>query len=130
MACFREIEGKRAHDPTESAVSSPGPIIIGAGPSGLAVAACLKAKGIPSLVIERSHCIASLWQLKSYDRLRLHLPKSFCELPLMHFPADFPTYPTKEQFVSQLESYAANFKILPVFGETVISAEYDIRGVS
>ncbi|KAI0491859.1 hypothetical protein KFK09_026120 [Dendrobium nobile] len=128
MTCCREMEGKRAHDPTGSTVWVSGPIIVGAGPSGLAVAACLKAKGIPSLVIERSHCIASLWQLKSYDRLRLHLPKSFCELPLMPFPAEFPTYPTKEQFVSHLQSYAANFKIQPVFGEAVVNAEYDIRG--
>ncbi|XP_020574968.1 indole-3-pyruvate monooxygenase YUCCA2-like [Phalaenopsis equestris] len=128
MACFREIEGKRTHDPSGSPIPVSGPIIIGAGPSGLAVAACLKAKGIPSLVIERSHCIASLWQLKSYDRLRLHLPKSFCELPLMRFPPHFPTYPTKEQFLSHLKSYAANFNIHPLFGQRVISAEYDSRG--
>lgn len=116
-----EVEAKLAHD----FISCPGPIIVGAGPSGLAIAACLKSKGIPSLVIERSHCIASLWQLKSYDRLRLHLPKSFCELPLMPFPAEFPTYPTKEQFVGYLEDYAASFDVRPVFGESVVRAEFD-----
>ncbi|GMI89486.1 YUCCA6 [Hibiscus trionum] len=56
------------------------PIIIGAGPSGLATAACLKQKGIPSLILERANCIASLWKLKTYDRLCLHLPKQFCDL--------------------------------------------------
>ncbi|KAH7847468.1 hypothetical protein Vadar_026416 [Vaccinium darrowii] len=42
-----------------------GPIIVGAGPSGLAVSACLKSNGIPSLILERSDCLASLWQQRT-----------------------------------------------------------------
>ncbi|RZR93759.1 hypothetical protein BHM03_00022332, partial [Ensete ventricosum] len=152
MDWWREAECKRVHDPffydhhrkessrngcdvlmkplviaakAEKCVWIPGPIVIGSGPSGLAVAACLKAKGIPSVVLERSNCIASLWQLKTYDRLHLHLPKQFCELPLMPFPSSFPTYPTKQQFVAYLEAYAREFDIRPRFDETVTSAEYD-----
>ncbi|XVF88529.1 hypothetical protein PTKIN_Ptkin19aG0057700 [Pterospermum kingtungense] len=105
----------------------PCPVIIGAGPSGLATAACLKQRGVPSLVLERANCIASLWKLKTYDRLRLHLPKQFCELPFMPFPEDFPTYPTKKQFVAYLESYRSHFGIDPVFNKTVVSAEFDHR---
>ncbi|KAL3535756.1 hypothetical protein ACH5RR_004217 [Cinchona calisaya] len=103
----------------------PGPVIIGAGPSGLATAACLKEKGIPSLILERADCIASLWKLKTYDRLRLHLPKNFCELPLLPFPKDFPTYPTKQQFISYLELYAKHFNLEPEYNNTVVSAEFD-----
>ncbi|GMI94810.1 YUCCA2 [Hibiscus trionum] len=103
------------------------PIVIGAGPSGLATAACLKRKGIPCLILERDDCIASLWKLKTYDRLRLHLPKRFCELPFMPFPADFPTYPTKDQFLDYLESYKNHFGLDPVFNKTVVSAEFDHR---
>lgn len=150
-SCIKENEGKRAHDPlhhdrsekrrqnacsvdvhckeiiADRLVWVPGPIIVGAGPSGLAVAACLKARNVPSLVLERSNCIASLWQLKTYDRLSLHLPKQFCELPLMPFPPEFPTYPTKQQFVGYLEAYAAKFAIRPAFGRTVVGAEYEPR---
>ncbi|XP_058728603.1 probable indole-3-pyruvate monooxygenase YUCCA4 [Vicia villosa] len=102
-----------------------GPIIVGAGPSGIAVAACLSEQGVPSLILERSDCIASLWQNRTYDRLKLHLPKHFCELPLMSFPLDFPKYPTKHQFISYMESYADQFGIRPRFNQTVISAEFD-----
>ncbi|CAJ1972310.1 unnamed protein product [Sphenostylis stenocarpa] len=143
--CLRELEGKQAHDPlliekmknssqscssrssssSERCVWVPGPVIVGAGPSGLATAAYLKEKGVPSLILERSNCIASLWQLKTYDRLHLHLPKQFCELPLMGFPCDFPTYPTKQQFIEYLESYAERFDIRPRFNETVRHAEFD-----
>lgn len=132
---LREIEGKQAHDPiffekmknssSSRCVCVPGPLIVGAGPSGLATAACLKEKGVPSVILERSNCIASLWQLKTYDRLRLHLPKQFCELPSMGFPPDFPTYPTKQQFIKYLEDYANHFDIKPRFSESVTRAEYD-----
>lgn len=126
MDYLREIQGKSLHDPFfRDSIFVPGPIIVGAGPSGLAAAACLQRKSIPSLILERSNCIASLWQLKTYDRLKLHLPKQFCELPLMPFPSDFPTYPTKQQFISYLENYAQKFHIRPVFDQRVVTCHHD-----
>ncbi|KAG8486884.1 hypothetical protein CXB51_020370 [Gossypium anomalum] len=102
-----------------------GPLIVGAGPSGLATAACLREQGVPFVVLERAECIASLWQKRAYDRLKLHLPKQFCQLPKVPFPEDFPEYPTKKQFIEYLESYAKRFDINPKFNECVQSARYD-----
>ncbi|XP_002514307.2 indole-3-pyruvate monooxygenase YUCCA2 [Ricinus communis] len=135
MEYMKEVEGKRIHDPFNKnmAISPsrciwvPGAVIVGAGPSGLAASACLQERGVPSLILERANCIASLWQLKTYDRLRLHLPKKFCELPLMPFPSSFPTYPTKQQFLAYLEAYKEHFGIEPVFNSTVVNADFDHR---
>ncbi|CAM8967500.1 unnamed protein product [Rhodiola kirilowii] len=102
-----------------------GAVIVGAGPSGLATSACLKQKGIQSIILERSDCIASLWQHKTYDRLSLHLPKHLCQLPLEPFPSHYPKYPSKQQFINYLELYARKFDIRPHFNETVTAAEYD-----
>ncbi|VVA89968.1 unnamed protein product [Arabis nemorensis] len=102
-----------------------GPVIVGAGPSGLAVAAGLKREGVPFIILERANCIASLWQNRTYDRLKLHLPKQFCQLPNFPFPEDYPEYPTKFQFIQYLEDYASNFDINPKYNETVQSAKYD-----
>ncbi|TVU07021.1 hypothetical protein EJB05_47060, partial [Eragrostis curvula] len=102
-----------------------GPIIVGAGPSGLAVAACLREQGVPYVMLEREDCIASLWQKRTYDRLKLHLPKQFCELPRMPFPEHYPEYPTRRQFIDYLEDYVAKFEIKPEFNSTVLSARYD-----
>ncbi|KAM7509509.1 hypothetical protein LguiA_019962 [Lonicera macranthoides] len=132
MNYVKEIEGKKVHDHFQEMTTNSvpkyvikGPVIVGAGPSGLAAAASLREKNIPNLILERADCIASLWQLKTYDRLRLHLPKQFCELPFMPFPSDFPTYPTKQQFVAYLEGYARKFEIKPAFNVNVVSAEFD-----
>ncbi|GAB2292400.1 Probable indole-3-pyruvate monooxygenase YUCCA3 [Dionaea muscipula] len=100
-------------------------VIVGAGPSGLAVAAGLKLCGVPFVILERANCIASLWQHRTYDRLKLHLPKKFCQLPYFAFPQDFPEYPSKDQFINYLESYARHFGIKPQLNESIELAKFD-----
>ncbi|XP_031475487.1 indole-3-pyruvate monooxygenase YUCCA1-like [Nymphaea colorata] len=103
-----------------------GPIIVGAGPAGLATAACLRHRGLPSLLLEKEDSIASLWRHHTYDRLKLHLPKRFCHLPFMPFPSDFPTYPSRDQFLCYLDAYARRFSLRPRFRQRVESAFFDV----
>ncbi|CAO1945314.1 unnamed protein product [Urochloa humidicola] len=103
----------------------PGAIIVGAGPSGLAAAACLAARGVPATVLEMSDSLASTWRHRTYDRLTLHLPKRFCQLPLLPFPEGYPAYPSKDQFVAYMEGYAAAAGIAPRFGARVEEAAFD-----
>ncbi|KAJ4767496.1 Flavin-containing monooxygenase [Rhynchospora pubera] len=102
-----------------------GPIIIGAGPSGLAIAASLTGLSVPYIILERSTGIADLWRNHTYDRLSLHLPKQFCELPHLPFPPNFPIYPSKSQFLQYLETYTSHFSITPQFSKNVIEARFD-----
>ncbi|KAJ0699260.1 putative indole-3-pyruvate monooxygenase [Helianthus annuus] len=100
-------------------------IIVGAGPSGLATAACLHKLSIPYIILEREDCIASLCNKKTYNRLHLHLVKSFCQLPHLPFPASFPTYAPIAQFLEYLDDYASCFKINPRFCNRVKFAKYE-----
>eukprot|EP01018_Ginkgo_biloba_P031558 Gb_40961 [translate_table: standard] len=128
MDRFCEQYGKEANDDylnRKRCVWVNGPIIVGAGPSGLATGACLREQGVPCIILEKADCIASLWQRRTYNRLKLHLPKQFCELPRMPFPEDFPTYPCKKQFIEYLECYAKRFELNPKFNVCVQSAKYD-----
>ncbi|XP_066314643.1 indole-3-pyruvate monooxygenase YUCCA1-like [Miscanthus floridulus] len=120
MARLQEEQQSRAR-----AAWVPGAVIVGAGPSGLAAAACLAARGVPATVLEMSDSLASTWRHRTYDRLTLHLPKRFCELPLLPFPRGYPAYPSKDQFVSYLESYAAAAGVAPRFGCRVEEAAFD-----
>ncbi|KAL3531414.1 hypothetical protein ACH5RR_010736 [Cinchona calisaya] len=100
-------------------------IVVGAGPSGLATAACLNNFSIPNIILEREDCFASLWKKYSYDRLHLHLAKQFCQLPLKPFPTTYPTYVSRDQFLRYLDDYVSHFKISPLYKRSVESAEYD-----
>jgi|SRR5882672_5756365 thioredoxin reductase len=50
--------------------------IIGAGPAGLAVGACLRQAGLNFVILERDHRVASSWH-RHYERL--HLPSAASE---------------------------------------------------
>ncbi|KAI0530783.1 hypothetical protein KFK09_000331 [Dendrobium nobile] len=84
-------------------------LIIGAGPSGLAVAACLTTKHIPVLILDRDDSTAPLWRYRTYDRLHLHLPKQYCQLPLLPYPPSSPTFLPCADFIRYLDDYVATF---------------------
>jgi indole-3-pyruvate monooxygenase len=96
-------------------------IIVGAGPAGLAVGACLTRAGIPCLILEQSNKVGAAWH-RHYDRLRLHTDKARSELPFVHFPKDYPRYPSRLQMINYLEAYARQFQLEPRFGQRVVAA--------
>ncbi|KAK1412532.1 hypothetical protein QVD17_33868 [Tagetes erecta] len=100
-------------------------IIVGAGPSGLATAACLNRLSIPYILLEKENCIASLFTNKAYNRLHLHLHKTFCQLPHLPFPQTYPNYVSRTHFLTYLNTYATHFNINPVFNNAVKLARYD-----
>nr|XP_043616155.1 probable indole-3-pyruvate monooxygenase YUCCA10 [Erigeron canadensis] len=100
-------------------------VIVGAGPAGIAISACLNRLSIPNIVLEREECYASMWRKKAYDRLKLHLAKNFCELPYMPFPVSAPTFVPKDMFVEYLHDYVYNFNVSPLCQRSVESASYD-----
>jgi cation diffusion facilitator CzcD-associated flavoprotein CzcO len=94
-------------------------IIIGAGPAGLASAAMMGARGLNATVLEKADTVGSVWR-RHYDRLHLHTDRGHSGLPGMAMPRSYPTYPSRGQVVEYLESYAAQFRIQPVFNTTVL----------
>ncbi|CAM0153085.1 unnamed protein product [Urochloa decumbens] len=100
-------------------------LIVGAGPVGLAVLACLSQLSIPYIIVERVDCSASLWRRRAYDRIKLHLAKDFCALPHMPYPNGTPTYVPKKEFVEYLDYYAEHFGVEPRYYISVESAAYD-----
>jgi cation diffusion facilitator CzcD-associated flavoprotein CzcO len=95
-------------------------LVIGAGPAGLAVGACLKARGVSSLLLDQSTTVGSSWH-GHYDRLHLHTDKGHSALPYLGFPAGTPRYPSRQQMIAYLESYARHFELTPRFQEKVRS---------
>ncbi|CAN7714530.1 flavin-containing monooxygenase [Caballeronia sp. LjRoot31] len=93
-------------------------LVIGAGPAGLAVAACLKKRGASCIIVDRASEVGSSWR-RHYDRLHLHSDRDRSALPYLSFPAGTPRYPSREQVIEYLELYARHFKLVPHFNEEV-----------
>lgn len=97
-------------------------LIVGAGAAGLAVAACLKQRGRPFILIEQSEQVAAAWR-RHYDRLHLHTSRSLSGLPGLPMPRSYPRYPSRDQVVAYMEQYAAHFGLEPAFNKRLIRAE-------
>jgi len=95
-------------------------VIVGAGPAGLAVGACLRRAALDFVILEMAHEIAPAWR-RHYRRLHLHTVKAFSALPHAPFPQDYPRYVPREKMVAYLDAYAERFDLRPRFGETVKS---------
>ncbi|MBA1143420.1 flavin-containing monooxygenase [Mesorhizobium neociceri] len=102
-------------------------VIVGAGPAGLAVGACLKRAGVNFVILEKAREVAPAWR-RHYRRLHLHTVKSFSSLPFQPFPRDYPRYVPRELVVRYLDDYAQKFDLRPRFGVTVRSIRRDDSG--
>lgn len=86
--------------------------IIGAGPTGLAVAGRLSEANIEYDLFEKSDSVGHSWR-NHYDRLKLHTVKHLSNLPYKPFPDNYPKYVSRDEFIAYLESYAAHFGMKP-----------------
>ena len=100
-------------------MATPSPaVVVGAGPAGLATAACLRRRGIEPTVLEAGPSVGSSWR-RHYRRLHLHTVKEHSSLPGLPFPEGAPRYPSRADVVSYLDAYAARFGIVPRTAEPV-----------
>jgi NADPH-dependent glutamate synthase beta subunit-like oxidoreductase len=93
-------------------------VVVGAGPAGLAVSACLRKQGLAHVVLEREASVGAAWR-RHYERLHLHTAKRYSALPLSPWPAEAPRYPSRAQVVAYLERYAVDHAVVPRFGVAV-----------
>src|SRR5262249_39071515 len=84
--------------------------IVGAGPAGLAAAACLRAEGVPALVLDRAPAGGSAWRAH-YDRLRLHTERALSGLPRLPIPRKHGRWVSRAGVVEYLEDYARHHQI-------------------
>ncbi len=97
-------------------------LVIGAGPAGLAVSACLRREGLAHVVLEREATVGPAWQ-RHYDRLHLHTTKTYSGLPMTPWPKAAPRYPSREQVVAYLQAYSAEHQVKPRLDVTVHSVQ-------
>jgi indole-3-pyruvate monooxygenase len=97
-------------------------LVVGAGPAGLAISACLHHEALTHVVLEREAQVADSWH-RHYDRLHLHTTKSQSGLPLTAWPKAVPRYASREHVAQYLKAYAAEHDIAPRLGVVVHAVE-------
>jgi len=99
-------------------------IIVGAGPAGLAAAACLKASGLDPVILEKAGAVGAVWR-RHYDRLHLHTDRARSGLPGLSMPKAYGRYPSRAQVIEYLEAYTAKFALKPIFNTEVRAVRRD-----
>jgi putative flavoprotein involved in K+ transport len=87
-------------------------VVVGGGQAGLALGYYLAQQGRRFLILEREHDVAPAWRDR-WDSLTLFTSRAYDSLPGLDFPGDPGGYPTREEVLAYLQSYASHFD-LPV----------------
>ncbi|KAF7334966.1 Flavin-containing monooxygenase [Mycena venus] len=111
----------------ELANEDPVVVIIGAGHSGLDLAARLKCLNVRTLVVERNARIGDNWRNR-YDALCLHDPVWYDHMPYMPFPSTWPIYTPAKKLANWLEHYAEALELDVWTSSTVTSARPNAAG--
>ena len=82
-------------------------IVVGAGPAGLATASRLHRAGMRPVVLERADAVGASWRGR-YDRLRLNSPRWYSTLPGGRWRPGTAVFPSRDDVVDHLETYAAD----------------------
>lgn len=101
----------------------PGPstrpvYVIGGGPGGLAAAAALRARGVRTVVLEKSENVGASWR-RHYDRLHLHTTRRRSALPGLAMPRRFGRWVSRDDVVRYLEKYVEHHELEVVTGVEV-----------
>src|SRR4051794_5534189 len=99
-------------------------IVVGAGPAGLATAARLHRAGTRPVVLERADAVGASWRGR-YDRLRLNSPRWYSTLPGGRWRPGTPVFPSRDDVVDHLETYAADERIDIRLGVGVTAIDRD-----
>ncbi|MBX9246500.1 NAD(P)/FAD-dependent oxidoreductase [Actinotalea ferrariae] len=102
-------------------------LVVGAGPGGLAVAAALGRRGVPTTVLERADAVGASWR-RHYDRLHLHTTRRMSGLPGLPIPRDAGRWVSRDDVVRYLERYAAHHRLDVRTGVDVRRVERDGDG--
>ncbi|MBW1600382.1 NAD(P)/FAD-dependent oxidoreductase [Streptomyces sp. JJ38] len=96
--------------------------VVGAGPAGLATAAALTARGIHTVVLEKSDRVGAAWR-GHRPGLRLHTTRRWSALPGLAVPRSAGRWASRDAYVSYLERYAEHHRLEIATGVDVSRVE-------
>ena len=105
----------------------PAVLVVGAGQSGLAVAASLRLLGVDTLIVERHSRVGDNWRNR-YHALFLHNEIQRNHLPYLNFPPHWPRFLPKDMLADWFETYAMAMELNVWTDCQLVSGRYDEAG--
>ena len=102
----------------------PDVIIVGAGQSGLMLAARLRQLDIRTLLVEKSERVGDVWR-KRYRSLKLHNDLCMNHFPYLPFPETWPVYLPKDKVADWFKFYAEAMELDVWTQTTFVKGEFD-----
>jgi cation diffusion facilitator CzcD-associated flavoprotein CzcO len=117
----------RRREAQEYADRDPEVLVVGAGQSGLVLAARLGQLDVDTLLVEKTPRVGDVWRNR-YHSLTLHNEVWANSLPYMPFPPTWPTFLPKDKLAGWLEAYAEFMELNVWTGTEFRGATYDEDG--
>ena len=105
----------------------PAVLIVGAGQSGLSMAARLRVLGVDALCVDKHERVGDSWR-KRYHSLALHNQVNLNQMAYMPFPATWPKYLSKDMVANWLEHYAWALECSVWTRSALVEARYEDQG--
>ncbi len=102
----------------------PAVLIVGAGQSGLSLAARLRLVGVDALCVDKEQRVGDTWR-KRYHSLALHNQVALNHMAHLPFPSSWPKYLPKDMLANWLEFYANAMECNVWTSSELVSARYD-----
>jgi NAD(P)H-hydrate repair Nnr-like enzyme with NAD(P)H-hydrate epimerase domain len=99
-------------------------VVVGAGSAGLAAAVALQRRGFETIVIEQAGAVGASWRSR-YPELRLNSWRPMSKLQGRGMPRTFGRYPSRDDVVAYLESFARRHGVTTRFRTQLVTAERD-----
>ncbi len=103
------------------------PLVLGAGPAGLASAYALRRRGIGPVVLERASKVCSSWRDR-YEGLAINSTRRLSSLPWMRIEARYGPWVASADLVDYSERYARRFAPDIRFGQEISAIEREGGG--
>ena len=102
----------------------PAVLIVGAGQSGLTLAARLSVLGVDTLLIDKHQRVGDNWR-KRYHSLVLHNEVYINHMPYMPFPPNWPVFIPKDKIANWFEGYAEAMELNVWMDTALVNGSYD-----